>query len=39
MELNTETLPPGRTIARIEIDNSNNVQMSNLNGQHGNGHR
>jgi hypothetical protein len=26
---NTETLPPGRTIARIEIDNSNNVQMSN----------
>jgi hypothetical protein len=26
---NTEILPPNRTIARIEIDNSNNVQMSN----------
>jgi hypothetical protein len=26
---NTETLPPNRTIARIEIDNSNNVQVSN----------
>jgi len=27
---NTETLPPNRTIARIEINNSNNVQVSNL---------
>jgi hypothetical protein len=27
-----EILPPNRTIARIEIDNSNNVQVSNLNG-------
>jgi hypothetical protein len=26
---NTETLPRNRTIARIEIDNSNNVQVSN----------
>jgi hypothetical protein len=29
---NTETLPRNRTIARIEIDNSNNVQMSNATG-------
>jgi hypothetical protein len=27
-----EILPPNRTIARIEINNSNNVQVSNLNG-------
>jgi hypothetical protein len=32
MELNTETLPRNRIIARIEINNSNNVQVSNLNG-------